>query len=62
MHPQWQKILFKIIFSVFTEIILNVLGLDNLADYSEFIFEGQDIIMPTSLPAVTITIAAKLET
>ncbi len=49
-------------FAVCTEIILNLLGLDNLADYSEFIFEGQDIVMPTSLPAVTIAIAAKLET
>ena len=56
MHPQWQRVLFKIMFSVVTEITLNVLGLDNLADYSEFIFEGQTIVIATSLPAVTITI------
>lgn len=31
----------KIIVWLITEIILNVLGIDDLADYSEFIFEKQ---------------------
>ncbi|WP_083305126.1 hypothetical protein [Moorena producens] len=35
----WQKIIVWLI----TEIILNVLGIDDLADYSEFIFEKQVI-------------------
>ena len=30
---------FKVIVWVIAEIILNVLGLDDLADYSEFLFE-----------------------
>ncbi|AOY80781.1 hypothetical protein BJP36_13520 [Moorena producens JHB] len=35
----WQKIIVWLI----TEIILNLLGIDDLADYSEFIFEKQVI-------------------
>ena len=35
----WQKIIVWLI----TEIILNLVGIDDLADYSEFIFEKQVI-------------------
>jgi preprotein translocase subunit SecG len=43
MKIQWQKILVKITFWLIVEIILNLLGLDNLADYSEFVFEGHSM-------------------
>jgi hypothetical protein len=47
-----KKGLSKILIWVTAEIILNLIGLDDLADYSEFIFEhklqvAQIIIVPT---------------
>jgi hypothetical protein len=44
MKTQWQKIWVKAIAWLVVEIVLNVLGLDNLADYSEFIFEKEAAI------------------
>ncbi|MEW6497954.1 MAG: hypothetical protein AB1589_36460 [Cyanobacteriota bacterium] len=38
---QWKKIWVKAVIWLVTEIILNLLGLDNLADYSEFLFEQE---------------------
>lgn len=38
MQVQWKKLLAKIIVWLAAEILLNFLGLDNLADYSEFLF------------------------
>ncbi len=35
---QWQKLLFKLMFWLVLETILNLMGLDEVADYSEFIF------------------------
>lgn len=35
----WKKILFKAMIWLTAEIFLNFIGLDDLADYSEFIFE-----------------------
>ncbi len=34
-----KQFLVKVLFWLVAEIILNYLGLDNIADYSEFIFE-----------------------
>ncbi|HEY9605837.1 MAG TPA: hypothetical protein V6C85_29800 [Allocoleopsis sp.] len=39
MKGQWKKVFVKTTIWLVTEIILNLVGLDNLADYSEFIFE-----------------------
>lgn len=39
MKMQWKTILVKVTVQLMTELLLNFLGLDNLADYSEFIFE-----------------------
>ncbi len=36
-HPM-QKLFFKLMFWLVLEIILNLIGLDDIADYSEFIF------------------------
>lgn len=41
MKMQWKKIWVKTTIWLVTEIILNLLGLDNLADYSEFLFEKE---------------------
>ena len=38
----WQKLLVKISFWLVAEIILNLLGIDDLADYSEFVYENKN--------------------
>ncbi|WNN89203.1 hypothetical protein [Gloeocapsopsis dulcis] len=43
MAINWKKMLLKTTLWLGTEIILNLVGLDNLADYSEFI-SGQEFI------------------
>jgi hypothetical protein len=48
MQALWQKILIKITLWLIVEIILNLLGLDNLADYSEFVFEGKAMTVTSS--------------
>ncbi|MGB3758239.1 MAG: hypothetical protein WBA07_17985 [Rivularia sp. (in: cyanobacteria)] len=40
MNIRWQKLLVKTSFWLATEIILNLVGIDDLADYSEFIYEN----------------------
>ena len=42
---QWQKLLFKLMFWLVLEIILNLIGLDDVADYSEFIFKYETVNM-----------------
>ncbi len=44
MNVRWQKLLVKISFWLAAEISLNLLGIDDLADYSEFIFEHKNFI------------------
>ena len=39
MRTGWKKGLAQISFWLFTEILLSFLGLDNMADYSEFVFK-----------------------
>ena len=38
MNLRWKKFIYKTAFWMMGEIVLNLLGLDNVADYSEFIF------------------------
>ncbi len=53
MKMQWRKMWVKASIWLVTEIILNLLGLDNLADYSEFIFE-QEVAIATHQPQATV--------
>ena len=39
MNVQWSKLVFKIAVWLSFEIFLTTLGLDDLADYSEFVFQ-----------------------
>ncbi len=55
MKTQWKKVWVKATIWLVTEIILNLLGLDNLADYSEFIFD-RDIAIATSQPKMTVVV------
>jgi len=44
MNRQWKKVCIKVTTWLAAEIILNLLGLDNLADYSEFVFDKEVLI------------------
>jgi hypothetical protein len=55
MKTQWQKIWVKAIAWLVVEIVLNLVGLDNLADYSEFIFEKEAAIAKLQ-PQATISL------
>jgi hypothetical protein len=57
MKLQWKKLLVKATVWLAAEIILNLIGLDNLADYSEFIYE-QEVRVLSQLPQpITLIIA-----
>jgi len=43
MRLRWKKLLSQVIVWLVAEIILNLLGLDNLADYGEFVFDKDAI-------------------
>jgi hypothetical protein len=55
MKMQWKKIWVKAVIWLVTEIILNLSGFDNLADYSEFIFE-QEVTIATSQLQMTVVV------
>jgi hypothetical protein len=57
MKFQWKKLLVKATVWLAAEIILNLIGLDNLADYSEFIYE-QEVRVLSQLPQPTTLIIA----
>ncbi|BAY87416.1 hypothetical protein NIES267_69380 [Calothrix parasitica NIES-267] len=42
MNVRWQKLLIKTSFWLATEIVLNLIGIDDLADYSEFVYENKN--------------------
>jgi hypothetical protein len=45
MKAPWKSIIVKITVSLTIDIVLNLLGVDVLADYSEFIFDRQAMKM-----------------
>ena len=57
MKLQWRKLLVKTTVWIAAEIILNLLGLDNLADYSEFIYEQEIAVLSHSPQPTTLIIA-----
>ena len=42
MNVRWQKLLVKTSFWLATEIVLNLIGIDDLADYSEFLLQDRN--------------------
>lgn len=54
MKTQRKAIVVKVMTWLFAEVILNLVGLDNLADYSEFLFE-HELGITASQPAITTT-------
>ncbi|AFZ20827.1 hypothetical protein [Allocoleopsis franciscana] len=57
MKTQWKKLFVKTTVWLAAEIILNLIGLDNLADYSEFIYE-QEVMVLSQYPQPTTLIIA----
>ncbi len=50
MKFQCHKLLFKLTVWFFAEITLNLLGLDDLADYGDFIFDHKSLnLVPNSI-------------
>ncbi len=68
MKLKWKKLLTRMTLWLLVEVSLNLLGLDDLADYSEFIFE-RNLALPTSqiacilsqLPSVGMATVARLD-
>ena len=46
MKVLWKKLLVKTTLWFLTEIWFNFLGIDDLVDYGEFIFERNEILQP----------------
>lgn len=44
MNIYWQKIVFKILCWLAVEAIFNLIGIDDLVDYSEFLFVPREIV------------------
>ena len=44
MNIEWEKIIFKIVFWLAVEVVLNLIGIDDLADYSEFVLTPKIMI------------------
>ena len=56
MKVQWQKLFIKTSVWLTAEILLNVIGLDNLADYSEFMVNNQALSQVTQAFSNLITL------
>ena len=56
MNIRWQKLLVKISFWLVAEIFLNLLGIDDLADYSEFIYENKNFAAKIGHISATIPV------
>ncbi|MEW6496548.1 MAG: hypothetical protein AB1589_29095 [Cyanobacteriota bacterium] len=57
MKTQWKKLFVKTTVWLAAEIILNLIGLDNLADYSEFIYEQEVMVLSQHPQPSTLIIA-----
>lgn len=55
MKRQWKTIWVKATIWLVTEIVLNLLGLDNLADYSEFLFE-KELAIAMHQPSMAVVV------
>ncbi|NEO34103.1 MAG: hypothetical protein F6K36_27605 [Symploca sp. SIO3C6] len=53
MKTQWKNICFKVTAWLVSEVVLNLLGLDDLADYSEFVFD-LEVTIANNHPQITL--------
>ena len=55
MKIKWQKLWVKTILWLGTEILFTLIGLDDLADYSEFLCQQQEVAsMRKAYPTLTV--------
>ncbi|MDJ0716544.1 MAG: hypothetical protein QNJ54_20410 [Prochloraceae cyanobacterium] len=55
MKVQWQKLWVKIAVWLVAEILLTSIGLDELADYSEFLCQHKEVVsMGKAYPSLTV--------
>lgn len=52
MKVKWKKLFLYIFITLVSEILLSFLGIDDLADYSEFIFEKYSPVLLSSKPLI----------
>ncbi len=57
MKIQWHKLLLKLTIWLVVEIVLNLMGLDDMADYSEFLLNHSNIATGSGDVYVTYIIA-----
>ncbi|GAB4187787.1 MAG: hypothetical protein Fur006_27860 [Coleofasciculaceae cyanobacterium] len=57
MQTRWKKVIVKVTAWLAAEIILNLIGLDSLADYSEFLYE-QEVTVLSQIPQLTPALVA----
>ena len=43
MQVQWRKLITKMTVWLLAEVVLTYVGLDNLADYGEYLLSGNDV-------------------
>lgn len=55
MQIHWPKFLLKILFWLSAEIALTCLGLDDLADYSEFLLQDRNTFLSPVPPVELVT-------
>lgn len=53
MQVKWKKLLAKTVVWLASEILLNFLEIDNLADYSEFIFDRGVVALEADISRLT---------
>jgi hypothetical protein len=58
MRVRWRKLFVETSAWVTAEVMLNVVGLDNLADYSEFVFQSKAIETATEAFSHLITLVS----
>lgn len=57
MNVRWKKLLFKTTFWIATEICFNLIGIDDLVDYSEFVFGQQEVVQPLLTSIYSLSLA-----
>lgn len=45
MNAQWRKVIIRLSIWLIAEIVLTCLGIDDLADYSEYLYERNLIVL-----------------
>ena len=54
MNAEWKTRLFKITIWLAAEVTLNLLGMDTMADYGEFVFGQETILAKANQPAIVL--------